>query len=137
MRTADAVGIPEVILGGHTPAPLDRFGREQKQFTKASLGAEKTVAWRCVTDCEAELKTLKKSGAHVVAVEQGSGSVDYKKVRLPAVSAIIVFGNEVSGLPQSVIALADVVAEIPMRGEKESLNVSVSAGIVLYRWFDC
>jgi len=54
----------------------------------------------------------------------------------PNCPVVIVLGNEVSGLPKKIISLADAIAEIPMKGRKESLNVSVAAGIVLYRFFD-
>ena len=94
------------------------------------------MPWRHVEDCEKEIKALKKAGAYIIAVEQGNNSVDYKKIILPTSPVVVVFGNEVSGLSRKILALADVIAEIPMRGEKESLNVSVSAGIVLYRLFD-
>ena len=136
MRTADAVGVSEVILGGYTPGPLDRFGRERKEFTKASLGAEKNVSWRSIPNCRQELVLLKKSGSHILALEQSKDSVDYKKVVVPRKPTVAVLGNEVTGLRPQLLSLADVVAEIPMRGAKESLNVSVAAGIVLYRWFD-
>ena len=136
MRTADAVGVSEVIFGGYTPGPLDRFGRERKEFTKASLGAEHTIAWKQEKNCAVALKRLKKEGVYIIAVEQSKKSVDYKKIAPPRGHVAVVFGNEVSGLPRNILSLADVVAEIPMRGKKESLNVSVSAGIVLFRWFD-
>jgi len=136
MRTADAVGVSEVVFGGYTPGPLDRFRRERKEFTKASLGAEHTIAWKQEKNCAAALKRLKKEGVYIIAVEQSKKSVDYKKIAPPRGRVAVVFGNEVSGLPRNILSLADVVAEIPMRGKKESLNVSVSAGIVLYRLFD-
>lgn len=136
MRTADAIGASKVIFGGLTPAPVDRFGRANKAFTKASLGAEKSVVWEQVKNCAAALRGLKKEGVFIIAVEQSRKSVDYKKIAPPRGPVSVIFGNEVSGLPKTILSLADIVAEIPMRGSKESLNVSVSAGIALYRWFD-
>lgn len=136
MRTADAVGANEILFGGYTPGPLDRFGRERKEFTKASLGAEKHVLWKNTRNYLHTLKQYKQAGAYIIAVEQSPRAIDYKKINIPDAPIVLVFGNEVHGLPQGVLSLADVVAEIPMRGKKESLNVSVAAGIVLFRLFD-
>ena len=68
MRTADAIGIHEVVFGGYTPGPEDRFGRARRAFIKASLGAENNVSWRHTKDCATALKTLQKIGAYLVAV---------------------------------------------------------------------
>lgn len=136
MRTADAIGASEVVFAGFTPTPVDRFGRLRAAFTKASLGAEKNIPWRHVDDAGMELAIQKNMRAYIVAVEQSVAAVDYKKVKLSSQPIVIVFGNEVEGIPGEICSIADIVAEIPMRGKKESLNVSVSAGIVLYRWFD-
>ena len=81
------------------------------------------------------LVRLKKEGFQIISVEQAKGSVDYKKIR-PKANVVVIFGNEVSGIPKSIVQCSDIVAEIPMKGKKESLNVSVSAGIVLFRLFD-
>lgn len=136
MRTAEAVGASEIVFGGYTPGPEDRFGRARKEFTKASLGAEHSLRWRFVKDYRKEIVVLKKNGAHIVAIEQSPRAVDYKTMTFPNCPVVIVLGNEVSGLPKKIISLADAIAEIPMKGRKESLNVSVAAGIVLYRFFD-
>ncbi len=133
MRTADASGVHELVFGGYTPSPVDRFGRVRKEFVKASLGAEKHVQWREVPDILKELKRYKKEHATIVAVEQHGRARDYKTLHLGKGTTVLMFGNEVSGIPKKFLSLADTVIEIPMRGEKESLNVSVSAGIVLYR----
>ena len=136
MRTADAIGASQIIFGGYTPAPVDRFGRTRKDFTKASLGAEYSVLWKIVPDPDQELKNLQEAGCRIIAVEQAKHSVDYKNIEIQHPKTVVVFGNEPEGLPPSVLKLADIVAEIPMHGKKESLNVSVAAGIILYRWFD-
>ncbi|MBI5134547.1 MAG: TrmH family RNA methyltransferase [Candidatus Taylorbacteria bacterium] len=134
-RTADAVGVSKIYLTGYTPTPLDRFNGPRTDFAKCSLGAEKSVAWQYLEDPIALISKLKDDGFEVLSVEQGKGSVDYKEIK-PARKSLVVFGNEVSGVSRSVLSISDLVAEIPMRGQKESLNVSVSAGIVLFRWFD-
>ena len=134
-RTADCVGTEKIFLSGTTPTPVDRFGKERKDFAKAALGAEKSVSWEYIKNILVALKKLKAEGFEIIAVEQAKNSIDYKKV-VPKNKCVVIFGNEVKGLQKSILKYADVVAEIPMRGKKESLNVSVSAGIALFRWFD-
>ena len=133
-RTADAIGVSRIYLSGYTPGPLDRFNRVRKDFAKSALGSEKSVASEHIDHLEV-LKQLKKEGFQILVIEQEKDSIDYKKVVLKQ-KILIIFGNEVLGVEKDVLKIADVVAEIPMKGKKESLNVSVSAGIVLYRWFD-
>lgn len=131
-RTADAAGISKIYLVGITPAPLDRFGRPRKDIAKASLGAEKTIAWQQTATIAPLLTKLKKEQYAIIAVEQAKNSVDYKKVKLgPKVAFIL--GTEVTGIKEAVLKKCDIVAEIPMAGAKESLNVSVAAGIALFR----
>lgn len=131
-RTAETVGIGRVYCCGTTPAPLDRFKRKRKDFSKVSLGAEEMLAWEQVENVASLVKQLKKEGFKVIAVEQSPCSVDYKNVALPD-KAVVVLGNEVDGISKEVLDVADIVAEIPMKGKKESLNVSVAAGVVLFR----
>lgn len=134
-RTADAIGATKVYLSGYSPTPLDRFGVPRGDFAKCALGSEKTMAWEQAEDPKKLVSALKKEGFVVAAIEQVEGSVDYKDARIGE-KALVVFGNEVEGVDPALLKKADLVAEIPMRGLKESLNVSVAAGIVLYRWFD-
>jgi tRNA G18 (ribose-2'-O)-methylase SpoU len=134
-RTAEAVGVSEIIFGGYTPGPVDRFGREHKAFTKASLGAQRYLSYRSVENCVAELLLLKQRGAFLLAVEQSPHALNYKHARLPTGTIVVVLGNEVTGLPDTILSLADLVVELPMQGRKESLNVSVAAGIILYHFF--
>lgn len=131
-RTADAVGVSKIYLTGYTPAPVDRFGRARKDFAKVSLGAEKSVVWEKREDIRLLLVELKRTGYQIVAVEQSPRAVDYKTVSLSERS-VIILGNEIEGIAGDILAQTDIVAEIPMHGEKESLNVSVSAGIALFR----
>jgi 23S rRNA (guanosine2251-2'-O)-methyltransferase len=133
-RTADAIGVSRIYLSGYTPGPLDRFGRVRKDFAKSALGSEKSVPSEHVDHLEV-IKRLKKEGFQIVALEQDKKSIDYKDVVVND-KVLVIVGNEVSGVEKDILKMADIVAEIPMRGEKESLNVGVSAGIVLYRWFD-
>ncbi|MEK7180093.1 MAG: TrmH family RNA methyltransferase [Patescibacteria group bacterium] len=131
-RTADAAGVSKIFLTGITPSPRDRFGRMRKDFGKVSLGAEKNVLWEHSSDIFSVLETLKKDNIQCIAIEQAPSAVDYKKV-VPKKSYVLVFGNEVEGLPTEVLQKCDIIAEIPMNGIKESLNVSVSLGIALFR----
>lgn len=130
-RTADAAGVSKIFLTGHTPTPHDRFGRERKDLAKVALGAEKSVDWEYQKTTPALIKKLHKEGVYVVAIEQSKGSVNYKKIHPKKVMAFV-YGNEVEGIPASILKMCDAVAEIPMAGKKESLNVSVSAGITLF-----
>jgi len=134
-RTADAVGVSKIYLSGTTPTPLDRFGRARKDFSKSALGSEKTVPWEYVKNPVALIRKLKQDKFQIIAVEQAKDSIDYKKIK-PAKKAVVIFGNEVKGIPKRFLTSADIISEIPMLGQKESLNVSVSAGVVLFRWFD-
>jgi 23S rRNA (guanosine2251-2'-O)-methyltransferase len=130
-RTADAVGVSKIYLCGYTPAPIDRFGRARKDIAKAALGAEKTVAWESVETISELISKLKKEKVKIFALEQSKNSVDYRKAKL-APKNLLILGNEVGGIEQEILKKCDEVLEIPMRGEKESLNVSVAAGIALF-----
>src|ERR1035437_1170468 len=79
-RTCDAAGISKIYLTGITPTPLDRFGRTRADLAKSALGAEKTVAWEFALDVETVLENLKKENYKIIAIEQSSTSIDYKKV---------------------------------------------------------
>ncbi|MDD2935366.1 MAG: TrmH family RNA methyltransferase [Candidatus Pacebacteria bacterium] len=131
-RTADACGVSKIFLVGYTPQPLDRFGRMRKDLSKSALGAEKNIEWEYYKEIAELVDVLKKSGAEVVAVEQDKKSIDYKKLKLKKDTAFIL-GNEVDGVSKNILERVDKIIEIPMVGKKESLNVSVSAGIVLFR----
>ena len=138
-RTAETLGISKVYCVGTTPTPLDRFNNKRSDFAKVSLGSEETLAWEYAEHGLGLLQKLKKSGAKIVALEQSPQSMDYKNVSLSSSSkskVVIVLGNEVEGVSKDLLDQADVIAEIPMRGKKESLNVSISAGIFLYRLLD-
>ncbi len=131
-RTADAGGIDKIYLVGVTPAPLDRFGRKRQDLAKSALGAEEFVKWESKKTLLPLLTKLKKENYFIIGIEQSENSIDYKKVKLKEKNAFIV-GTEVSGIPENILKKCDVIAEIPMRGKKESLNVSVAFGIALFR----
>ncbi len=130
-RTADAAGVSRIILAGYTPKPVDRFGRPDKTLAKTSLGAEKSVAWEYARDPKRALQALSAGGWRIVGVEQDERAIAYRAFKRRGKVAFV-FGNEVRGLSASLRALCDDLIEIPMHGTKESLNVSVAAGIVLF-----
>jgi len=130
-RTADAVGVGKIYLTGYTPAPRDRFGRPNKEIAKTALGAEQYVAWEKLSSLGKLLERLMASSFQLIALEQAKNSVDYRQVKLTGSVAVIV-GNEVRGLSKQVLARCDTIAEIPMRGKKESLNVAIATGIFLF-----
>ena len=131
-RTADCFGVPNILLVGYTPTPLDRFGRARKDFIKVSLGAEQTVVWKHFPRISEAFRFLESQKVFTVAFELSPEARDYREIKPPFPVAFI-FGNEVDGLPEKVLAKCNAVAEIPMRGLKESLNVSVAVGIGVAR----
>ncbi|HTE48658.1 MAG TPA: TrmH family RNA methyltransferase [Candidatus Paceibacterota bacterium] len=133
-RTADAAGVDKIYLTGYTPAPLDRFGRKRKDLTKSALGAEEFVPWE-QKSLPALMRSLRREKYFLIAIEQAKNSINYKKVRLKNKNAFIV-GAEVTGISKNILKKCDVIAEIPMRGKKESLNVSVATGVALFRMID-
>ena len=134
-RTADAVGITKIVLSGYSPTPIDRFGRARSDFAKCALGSEKTVSWEYVKTPYTKIKKLKAESFVVVGLEQDARSIDYKKIKKTG-KMVFVLGTETTGISQKLLSLCDTVAEIPMKGMKESLNVSVAGGILLYSVLD-
>jgi len=130
-RTADGAGVSKIYLTGYTPEPKDRFGRWRKDISKVALGAEKLIPWEKQKDIISLIKALKKDGFKIIAVEQDKKSLNYKDLKLQTKQAFI-FGNEVGGIEKSILKQADLIIEIQMKGKKESLNVSVTAGIILF-----
>lgn len=136
-RTADAAGVERIILSGYTPTPLDRFGRKRTDFAKVSLGAEDSVPWEYVETVEPSLAQLKKENYCIAALEQAPNSInlfDFQTSKHGSLhkSVALLVGNEVDGVSPALLAQAEVIVEIPMRGKKESLNVSVATGVALF-----
>lgn len=134
-RTADGAGVSKLYLTGYTPVPVDAFGRVRSEIAKTALGAEKTVLWEKKQNLSRVVKKLKREGFSIVALEQDKKSIDYRKFRSKSPVALIV-GNEVRGLSSATLKQCDAVIEIPMRGKKESLNVSVAFGIACFMFPD-
>jgi len=134
-RTADAIGVSKIYLIGQTPTPIDQFGRNQKDIAKSALGAETWISWKYKKTITSLIKKLKKDGYKIIAIEQNKKSIDYKDFKLSERCAFIL-GSEVLGLSDSILNRCDEIIEIPMQGKKESLNVAVATGIVLFRILD-
>ena len=130
-RTAEAVGVKKIYLTGYTPTPVDKFGVIRKEIHKTALGAEEMVKWEKERDIKKLIEKLKSEKIEVVAVEQDGRAIDYRKFKQKRKIAFIL-GNEVRGLDKRILRQCDKIIFIPMFGKKESLNVSVAAGIVLY-----
>lgn len=131
-RTADAAGVSKIFLSGYTPTPTDRFGRSRNDIAKTALGAEKTIPWQYAKTPKSYISKLKKEGVMLIALEQSPKSMDYKKIKIKYPVAMVL-GNEVKGMSPTLLKACDQVVEIPMKGQKESLNVSVAFGIALFR----
>ncbi|PIR03728.1 MAG: RNA methyltransferase [Candidatus Magasanikbacteria bacterium CG11_big_fil_rev_8_21_14_0_20_39_34] len=127
-RTADACGFDKLFLVGYTAEP------PKIQIDKVSLGAEKWVPWEKREDIVELLRDLKKKGVEIVGLEKTEGSEDISKVEYNREKDLaLVVGNEVDGLSEKVLSQCDFVVHIPMYGKKESLNVSIAAGIAMYQ----
>ena len=135
-RTADGAGADEIILSGYTPLPPKKdalyLTDADKALKKTALGAEESVPWRKASSLTKILTDLKKTGYKIVALEQDERSVDYRKYT-PGKKVALLVGNEVSGVDKRILKQCDAIIELPMRGKKNSLNVSVAAGIALYQ----
>ncbi len=133
-RTCNACGIEKVYLCGTTPTPLDKKGLKRKDFAKVALGAEDTINWEHKEDVSITIQELKEEKYYIIAIEQDKDSTDYKEVNiLGKENVAFVIGSEVDGVTHDIVKTSDVIAEIPMLGTKESLNVTIAFGIAIYR----
>ncbi len=128
-RTADAFRIEKVLLGGITATPQT----QPVEIHKTALGAEQSVDWEYCPDLLSDIQRYKENGYTIVSVEQVHDSVMLNDF-VPGNDKkyLLVFGNEVKGVQQSIVDNSDIALEIPQSGTKHSLNVSVSAGIVMW-----
>lgn len=132
-RTADCMGVSEVLLCGTTPTPIDRFGRPRSDLAKIALGAESTMPWKYYTTTTSVITDLQSKEIPVFALEQSPQSINLFDWRVPEKfsTVALVVGYEVSGVDAGVLSVCDGILEIPQWGVKESLNVSVATGIAL------
>ncbi len=124
-RTADGAGVDKLYLTGYTPCP------PHVQIDKVSLGAEKWMPWEYHKQTGRLLKELKQIGYNIVALEQTKNSQDIFTFQ-PQFPLALVLGNEKTGVSKSLFKYCDQAIEIPMYGKKNSLNVSVAAGVAMY-----
>lgn len=124
-RTADAAGITKIHICGITPDP------NNPKVLKTALDSERAVDWEKSNDTISIVTQLKKEGFTIYSAEITDRSVDFHKVEYPDNTAIVL-GNEIEGVDLRVLRESDKHIVIPMRGIKESLNVSVSAGIIMF-----
>jgi tRNA G18 (ribose-2'-O)-methylase SpoU len=126
-RTADAFLIEAIYLCGITGTPPHR------DIQKTALGATETVAWRHFETTAAAIGELKSKGYKIASVEQAENATMLNELNYDGQEKLaVVFGNEVEGVEQAVVSASDMVIEIPQWGTKHSLNISVSAGIVIW-----
>lgn len=140
-RTADGAGVAKIYLCGITPVPSgqkqEAKSKDQgaaEKIAKTALGAEKYVPWEYHRIIGPLINRLKKEHFKIIALEQHRQSLNLFKFRPAKTDSKIalIIGNEVTGIKTATLKKADLILEIPMRGQKESLNVSVAAGIAIY-----
>lgn len=130
-RTADAFLIKKIYLCGITAKP------PHKDIRKTALGATESIDWAYVEHTLDVLKKLKLEGVHVISVEQADKAIALNNFKVKSTETYaLVFGNEVKGVSQEVVSASDSVVEIPQFGTKHSLNISVSAGIVTWHFWE-
>jgi len=129
-RTSDAFRVEEILLCGITATPPNA------EIHKTALGAEDSVKWRYFENTLTAVDELKASGYTVFSVEQAENSLSLEHLTPERNrSYAVIFGHEVHGVAQAVVNASDGCIEIPQYGTKHSLNVSVTAGIVLWDFF--
>lgn len=129
-RTADAFGIERIELCGISCTPPNR------EIHKTALGSELSVAWHYYPTTKECVEALREEGYRIIAIEQIEGSTMLNDFRAESgVKYALIFGNEVEGVDQSIADIVDSAIEIPQVGIKHSLNVSVSAGVLMWEMF--
>lgn len=131
-RSADGLGVSKIHLCGITPTP------ENAALRKTALGAENFIPWQASRNALKTAQTLKAQGLRLVALEQSPRAVALTAFSRPACGGMaLIVGNEVTGVDPALLDLCDDVIEIPMRGQKRSLNVEVAFAIAAYSLVYC
>jgi 23S rRNA (guanosine2251-2'-O)-methyltransferase len=129
-RTSDAFLVDTICLCGITATPPN------PEIHKSALGSENTVAWKYYKSTMDAVNDFKALGYKLIAVEQAVGSTELSEFKAEQdVKYAVVFGNEVKGVSQEIVDICDCCVEIAQYGTKHSLNISVSAGIVIWEFF--
>ena len=138
-RTADGMGVDKIFLTGFTQRPslkeYEMQTKAEKMLSKTALGADKYVQWEGARNISTVIEKLKKEGVQIVALEQDKRSIDYRKLNSEIgknQDVALIVGNEPKGIDKRILKKCDTIIEIPMRGEKKSLNVAVSVGVAGY-----
>jgi len=124
-RTSDGAGVSKIILGGYSAHP------PHPKLLKTALGAEQSVPYEKVWQIWRAIDKLKEDGYNIIALEKNSQAKNIFKFK-PKFPLALVLGNEVKGISKEILKRCDDVVFIPMRGKKESLNVSVAFGAAVY-----
>ncbi|PIR74829.1 MAG: RNA methyltransferase [Candidatus Magasanikbacteria bacterium CG10_big_fil_rev_8_21_14_0_10_47_10] len=125
-RNADAFGFDRLYLVGYTAQP------PKPQIDKVSLGAETWIPWEHRDELEPLIRELREKNVMILGLEKGKRSMKIEKLGSIGKDIALIVGNEVDGISEEALALCDTVIHIPMHGKKESLNVSVAAGVAMY-----
>ena len=125
-RTCDGAGVSKLYLTGYSGVP------PRKEIAKTALGADESVAWEYYKDPLSVVRKLKKDGVQIVSLEKNKKSADISGFK-PTYPVCMIIGNEIDGVEADLLKASDAVLHIPMRGKKESLNVSVAFGIGIYQ----
>lgn len=129
-RTADAFALEKVVLCGITAQPPHR------EILKTAIGATESVDWQYEESAIDAVHKLKASGYTIIAIEQAEGSISLQDFRLEnSKKYALVFGNEVKGVEEQVMAVIDHCIEVPQFGTKHSFNISVCIGIISWEFF--
>ena len=125
-RTAEAFGVDKIILSGYTGTP------KNPRLQKTALGAEKLVPWEHHEQLKRVIEKLKKNKFQIVALENNVGKTTALEKFRPRFPLALILGEEVHGSKTSFLKMCDQIIEIPMHGQKESLNVSVAFGVAAH-----
>lgn len=145
-RTCDGLGVDELLFSGYTPYPsiendtrMPHFADKlTRQIHKTALGAELAVGFKVFETLDEVISHLKSKSTILIALEQAKNSITPSRCRQilsqkhPNLPVAVFLGNEIHGVHEDILKQMDYVIEIPMHGQKESLNVSIAAGITLY-----
>ena len=130
-RTSDAFRVEKICLCGITSVP------PHPEIHKTALGAEFSVEWQSFASAQEAVKSLREQGYCVYSIEQAEGSTMLPDLQLDKTKKYaVILGNEVKGVQQEVVDMSDGCIELPQYGTKHSLNVSVTAGIVIWTFFN-
>ena len=128
-RTCDGAGFEKIVLTGFTPTP------PRREISKNAIGAENFVAWEYYKDPTDYIQSLQTQGFKIFVLEQTPKSIDFQEISfLQHENICLILWNEIEGVQKNFIDIADYCVEIPMRWQKQSLNVATAGGICMYQF---